>query len=431
MNNHFDTVSFLLKARHSKQFSLKKADKNFSYLYNNFCNLLTYLNDSEEADDLNFCEHLYQNVLTSAYRCDYHKSDIDENIFTIALRKDFNIKENSLIYLYNKHFSFEEDINLIKKDKFDNYYFFLFKILDNKMYKLASLILNEWNPKQANLKNNSISTIPINNQHPLLQIEKKSFEEIFSKLAITFKESQKYLSNEFLAYYFYINPVIHSVENYNSEDFNKFKTLFENKVIIDDQLKENILSLYIKQGFHLNNKSIQLLDEWNIFSHKGQAIIHLIEKLDFYITDTNEVSLNDRNFTFITINKDKIFDFLEKGNLNFINIWSNAKITKLLNSSRSSYQSPTSSHIKMHEDLIYFFQQLNHLTEYLNLERSELRDVKNKVEYNLNELGKGITDPVSQQSFIDISLKIDELFYQYSKNTHDTYIQKNKTKIRL
>ena len=62
------------------------------------------------------------------------------------------------------------------------------------------------------------------------------------------------------------------------------------------------MSLYIKKGFHLNNKSIQLLNEWDIFSHKGQAIIHLIEKLDFYITDKNEVSLNDKNFTFITIN---------------------------------------------------------------------------------------------------------------------------------
>ena len=67
MNNRFDTVSFLLKIRHSQQFDLKKSEKNFSYLYNNFCNLLTYLNDVEEDDDLDFCEHLYQNVLTSAY----------------------------------------------------------------------------------------------------------------------------------------------------------------------------------------------------------------------------------------------------------------------------------------------------------------------------------------------------------------------------
>lgn len=431
MNNRFDTVSFLLKIRHSQQFDLKKSEKNFSYLYNNFCNLLTYLNDVEEDDDLDFCEHLYQNVLTSAYRCNYRKSDIDENIFSIALRKDFNIKENSLIYLYNKNFSFEEDINLIRKDKFDNYYFLLFKTLDNKMYKLASLILNEWNPKQGNLENHSITSIPVNNSHPLLKTERNSLETIFSQLAITFKESQKYLSNEFLAYYFYINPISHSVENYNSEDFNKFKILFENKVIIDDQLKENILSLYIKKGFHLNNKSIQLLNEWDIFSHKGQAIIHLIEKLDFYITDKNEVSLNDKNFTFITINKDKIFNFLEQENLDFINIWSNAQVTKLLNSSRSSYQSPTSSHIKMYEDLKYLFRQLHYLTDYFNLERSELKEVKDKVEYNLNELGKGIKEPASQQSFIDISLKIDELFYQYSKNTNDTYIQKNKTKIRL
>ena len=431
MNNRFDTVSFLLKIRHSQQFDLKKSEKNFSYLYNNFCNLLTYLNDVEEDDDLDFCEHLYQNVLTSAYRCNYRKSDIDENIFSIALRKDFNIKENSLIYLYNKNFSFEEDINLIRKDKFDNYYFLLFKTLDNKMYKLASLILNEWNPKQGNLENHSITSIPVNNSHPLLKTERNSLETIFSQLAITFKESQKYLSNEFLAYYFYINPISHSVENYNSEDFNKFKILFENKVIIDDQLKENILSLYIKKGFHLNNKSIQLLNEWDIFSHKGQAIIHLIEKLDFYITDKNEVSLNDKNFTFITINKDKIFNFLEQENLDFINIWSNAQVTKLLNSSRSSYQSPTSSHIKMYEDLKYLFRQLHYLTDYFNLERSKLNEVKDKVEYNLNELGKGIKEPASQQSFIDISLKIDELFYQYSKNTNDTYIQKNKTKIRL
>lgn len=431
MNNRFDTVSFLLKIRHSQQFDLKKSEKNFSYLYNNFCNLLTYLNDVEEDDDLDFCEHLYQNVLTSAYRCNYRKSDIDENIFSIALRKDFNIKENSLIYLYNKNFSFEEDINLIRKDKFDNYYFLLFKTLDNKMYKLASLILNEWNPKQGNLENHSITSIPVNNSHPLLKTEKNSLETIFSQLAITFKESQKYLSNEFLAYYFYINPISHSVENYNSEDFNKFKILFENKVIIDDHLKENILSLYIKKGFHLNNKSIQLLNEWDIFSHKGQAIIHLIEKLDFYITDKNEVSLNDKNFTFITINKDKIFNFLEQENLDFINIWSNAQVTKLLNSSRSSYQSPTSSHIKMYEDLKYLFRQLHYLTDYFNLERSELKEVKDKVEYNLNELGKGIKEPASQQSFIEISLKIDELFYQYSHNTNETYIQSNKTKIRL
>lgn len=431
MNNRFDTVLFLLKIRHSQQFDLKKSEKNFSYLYNNFCNLLTYLNDVEEDDDLDFCEHLYQNVLTSAYRCNYRKSDIDENIFSIALRKDFNIKENSLIYLYNKNFSFEEDINLIRKDKFDNYYFLLFKTLDNKMYKLASLILNEWNPTLGNLKNNSITSIPVNNRHPLLKTEKNSFETIFSQLAIRFKESQKYLSNEFLVYYFYINPISHSVENYNSEDFNKFKILFENKVIIDDHLKENILSLYIKKGFHLNNKSIQLLNEWDIFSHKGQAIIHLIEKLDFYITDKNEFSLNDKNFTFITINKDKIFNFLEQENLDFINIWGNAQVTKLLNSSRSSYQSPTSSHIKMYEDLKYLFRQLHYLTDYFNLERSELKEVKDKVEYNLNELGKGIKEPASQQSFIEISLKIDELFHQYSHNTNETYIQSNKTKIRL
>ena len=64
-------------------------------------------------------------------------------------------------------------------------------------------------------------------------------------------------------------------------------------------------------------------------------------------------------------------------------------------------------------------------TDYFNLERSELKEVKDKVEYNLNELGKGIKEPASQQSFIEISLKIDELFYQYSHNTNETYIQSN------
>lgn len=431
MNNRFDTVSFLLKIRHSQQFDLKESGKKFSYLYNNFCNLLTYLKDSEEEDDLDFCDHLYQNVLTSAYHCNFSKQDIDENIFTIALETSFNIKENSLIHLYSKHFSFEEDINLIRKDKFDNYYFLLFKTLDNKMYKLASLILSGWNPTRGNLKNNSITSIPVNNRHPLLKTEKNSFETIFSQLAITFKESQKYLSNEFLAYYFYINPLSHSVENNKSEDFNKFKQLLDNKVIFNNQLKENILSLYIKHGFHLNSKSIPLLDEWDIFSNKGQAIIYLIEKLDFYITDKNDVNLNEKNLDIIIKNKNKIFNFLEQENLNFINIWSNAKVTKLLNSSRSSYQSPTSSHIKMYEDLKYLFRQLHYLTDYFNLERSELKEVKDKVEYNLNELGKGIKEPASQQSFIEISLKIDELFHQYSHNTNDTYIQSNKTKIRL